>query len=344
MTGQATVVAPSASRARMRLAAVRTRHHDAQSGERPCRGGRPQEPGGAGGVERCRHLADHLSVVDATRPGAEHPASAIAKDDGVQNKLIAGDDGVRPDGRQAAAAKAAQQQALGPDGTAGVAVVDAGRQLGRLSAHNSLDGQRPLAGRWQHDLKGQQLMGLAEPAEPLESGGGQDQRIHGPLREAAQPGIDVAADLDRAKVGPDRRDLGGPAWTPGAKPRSRRQLSERGRWPGDQHVAGVGPFEEAGQHQPWGWQRGKVLRRMHGQLRPPVEQRLLEVLDEHPLARRVGQAQRRLPVAMGGERHEDEFVLRISASQGFGRKPRLDHGERAASGRQPKGGHWVRAG
>ena len=323
---------------------VRARHHDAQSGERAGRGALPQEPGRAAGLEPRRDLMDHLGIVEPTRSGAQHPPSPIAKDDGVQDKLVAGDDGVGPHSRQATASEAAQQQALRPDGTAGVAVVDAGRQLGRLGAVDGLDGQRPLAGCRQHNLKRQQLMGLAQPAEALESGRCQDQPLHGPLGETAEPGVDVAADLDRAQVWPDGRDLGGPAWTTGAEPRSGRQLGEGRRWPGDQRVTGVGPFEEAGHHQSGGWQRGKVLRRMNGQIGPPVEQRLLEFLDEHSLARRVGQAQGRVPVAMGGQRHEDELVLRISASQGFGRKPRLDHGERATSGRQPKGGHWVRAG
>ena len=164
-------------------------------------------------------------------------------------------------------------------------MVDAGRQLGRLAGLDRLDGERSLTGRRQHHGKGQQLMGLAQQAEPLEPGRGQDQCIDGTLRQAAQPGVDVAADLDRPKVRADRRDLGGPARTAGAKPRSGRQLGER-RWrPGDQHVVGVGPIEEGGELEPRRRHRRKVLRRVNGQLRPPLEQRLFELLDEHPLPR-----------------------------------------------------------
>ena len=128
-------------------------------------------------------------------------------------------------------------------------------------------------------------MGLAQPAKALEPGRGQDQGISGALGKPAQPGVDVAADLDHPQVGPDRGDLGSPAWTAGGDPRRRRQAGER-RWrPPDEHVAGVGPRQEGGQYQPRRRQGWQVLRRMNRQFGSPLEQCLLELLDEHALAR-----------------------------------------------------------
>ena len=162
---------------------VRARHHDPQSGERSARRARSQEPSRALALEPRRNLADHLGVVDAPRPRPKHLPSPIAKDDGLQNELVTGDAGVRAYRRQAAASEAAKEEALGPDGTAGINVVDARRQLRSLTAFDRLDGEGSLTRRRQHHLEGQHLMGLAQPAEPLEPGRGQDQGIDAALRQ-----------------------------------------------------------------------------------------------------------------------------------------------------------------
>src|SRR5204862_7356087 len=102
---------------------------------------------------------------------------------------------------------------------------------------------------------------------------------------SARAWVDVAANLDRPQVGPDRGHLGRTPWAAGSDPRSPRELRQRGGRPGDQRIAGVGPWQEGGERQTRRRQRGKILRRMNRQLRLLVEKRLFQLLDEHALAR-----------------------------------------------------------
>jgi hypothetical protein len=165
---------------------------------------------------------------------------------------------------------------------------------------------------------------------------GADQGVDNTLGEAPEPGVDVAPDLDGPQIGPDGGDLRRAPRAPGADPGSRRKL-EKGRWrPRDQHVTGVRPGEERCQAEPRGRQCRKVLRRMDGEVGAAIEERLLELLHEDTLARRVTEPHRWMTIAMGGQRHEHELVLRVAARKRVRRQLRLDDRERAPARRQPK--------
>ena len=69
----------------------------------------------------------------------------------------------------------------------------------------------------------------------------------------------------------------------------------------DERVAGVAPLRDGGQHQARRGDRGQVLGRVHGEVGPPVEHGLLDLLDEHALAAELalsGASRRRSPVRL----------------------------------------------
>jgi hypothetical protein len=69
-------------------------------------------------------------------------------------------------------------------------------------------------------------------------------------------------------------------------------------------------------------------------LGPAIEERLLQLLDEHTLAGRFTERHRWVSIAMGRQRHEHELMLRVAARQCIGGELCLDHCQRAASRRQ----------
>ena len=69
-------------------------------------------------------------------------------------------------------------------------------------------------------------MRFTQPAKPFEAGRREDERVDGALGQTAQPGVDIAADLDRLQVGPDGGDLGRPSWAAGSDSGSSRKVGE----------------------------------------------------------------------------------------------------------------------
>jgi hypothetical protein len=62
--------------------------------------------------------------------------------------------------------------------------------------------------------------------------------------------------------------------------------------------------QERGQREPVGLAHRHVLHRMHGEVGAALEQGLLELLDEQPLAARGGERRAGHLIAAGGHRHE----------------------------------------
>ncbi len=141
----------------------------------------------------------------------------------------------------------------------------------RLAAIDGLQDQRPLTGGGQHDVEGQQFVRLAQPAQPFQPSHGQNQRVDRALGQPAEPGVDVAANLDSPQIGPDSGDLRRSARAAGTDPGPWSELGQCRRCAGDQGVASVHPGEKGRQHQPRRRQRRKVLRGMDRQLRPTIE-------------------------------------------------------------------------
>ena len=102
-------------------------------------------------------------------------------------------------------------------------------------------------------------MRFGKAAEALQTCDRQDEPVDDALREAAQPGVDVATNLDAAQIRPDSGDLRGSTRTAGADAGPRRELGERRGHAGNQRIARVGAREKRGEHQARGSQRGQVL-------------------------------------------------------------------------------------
>ena len=95
----------------------------------------------------------------------------------------------------------------------------------------------------------------------------------------------------------------------------------------DQGVAGIGPLGHGRQPQPLGRLRREVLGRVDGQVGPPVEHRLLDLLDEHARPPHGPDGDVGALIAGGG--HDDE--LGVAAEEG-GDPLGLPQGETAAPG------------
>ena len=75
---------------------------------------------------------------------------------------------------------------------------------------------------------------------------------------------------------------------------------------------------------------------MDRQLGPTIDERLLQLLDEHTLARRIAEPYRRVTIPVRRQRRQHELVLRVETSQSIRGELSLDHRQRAAPGRQSK--------
>ena len=179
-------------------------------------------------------------------------------------------------------------------------------------------------------------MRFAKAPEAFETCDREDEAVDHALPEAAQPGIDVAANIHGPQIRADGGDLRGSTRAPGADAGPRRELPEGSALARNQRIARVRAREKRGEHQPGRRNGRKILRRVDRELGPAVEQRLLELLYEDALARRVTEPHRRVTIAMRRQRREYELVLRVDTSQSIRGKLRLDHRQRAASRRQPK--------
>ena len=122
------------------------------------------------------------------------------------------------------------------------AIVRARQQGGQLRlAGPALHRQGPLARRGQHLVGLEDLGHRVEPADPGQARVGEHHRVDLAGRDPRQPGARVAADRNRAQVGPQQQQLSRPAWRSGADPRARRQVGELGAVPGGERIPRVVP-------------------------------------------------------------------------------------------------------
>ena len=149
---------------------------------------------------------------------------------------------------------------------------------------------------------------VAEP-EPVEPAGREHDRVEPSLPSLAQACVDVAAQrLDRERR-LEREELRLPPHRRGADPHSRPQL--RGT---AERVPRILPAEIRADHQPLRIRGGEVLGGVDGDVDPPLEQRLLELLHED--AARADLAERARAVAVAGRRDRDEHELDAGRPQG----------------------------
>ncbi len=133
------------------------------------------------------------------------------------------------------------------------------------------------------------------------------------------------------EVGAQGGQLGLAADRPGPDAAAGRDVVEPGA---DEGVAGVGPLGDGGQHQAGGRLRREVLGRVDGEVGPPVEDGLLDLLHEH--ARPADGPDRDVGALVAGRRHDDE--LDVAAEEG-GDPLGLPERQPAAPGGDAQRGH-----
>ena len=144
------------------------------------------------------------------------------------------------DGNLAAAAQGSQRGALGGHGKARICVVEKRYGLdGRGIVLARLNAQRTLAGRRAKIFGIEPLANPIGLAQPIESCGSQQNRLHLTLGQLAQPRVNIAAKLHRLNVGPEHLQLRAAPLAACAHARAMRKSSKTGMFHGYKDVARV---------------------------------------------------------------------------------------------------------
>ena len=243
-------------------------------------------------------------------------------------------------GREGAGpAEALEERALGPQGDPGRAVGEGAEQAeGAGVVLAGLDGQGALAGGRGEGLRVERDGRVAGQPEAAQAGGGQDDRVQLAGVDAADPAVDVAADRDQLQVGAEPVQQGDPARAAGPDPGPWGQVVEAGQAvAAEEHVAGVVALGHGGKDQAGDLGGGQVLGRVHGQVGPPVQHRLLHGRGEDALAAEGGRRHVAAPVALGDHRDQLDPQLRPGRPQPVDHQPALGEGEGAPPRGQPQG-------
>ena len=249
-----------------------------------------------------------------------------------------------PDRQRAPPAQLGQERPLGFDHPAHGGIVDGGQSGARWNrrrpdtrrpAHPGPPGAASSPGRGSRRQPPGRL-----PRQPVHGGPGGHHRGDSraaPPSPAGWPGSPAG----RRRSGPV---AGWPA-APGAGP---IRWPPWPRWPGrrggaHQHVTGVAPLGEGGQHQPGNGQfigGGQILGRVDGGVGIAPDHRRLDLLDEHALAARAGRAGRRCADPLRCRRSPARPPTPAAASSSATRRPAT--GQRRPTGGQPQaaGRRW----
>ncbi len=163
----------------------------------------------------------------------------------------------------------------------------------------NLDAERPLADGRQRHLGGQPLRHAPDEPEAKKARRRQHDGVELALVHLTEPRVDVSADRNEAHVGArlaERHDAPQAARPhPRASGEGRKHTVPRR----DEHVTRIAATRQAGEHEPW-WEPGRhVLDRVHGEVGAPLEESLLNLLDEEPLAANLRERAVLNPVTRG---------------------------------------------
>ncbi len=212
---------------------------------------------------------------------------------------------------------------------------DGGEGLGVVGPH--LDGEGALGRRGQHLDRVEDLGGLADPGQPAQPGGGEDDGVEPSLADRPDPGVDVPAQVHELDAETERGDLGAAARGAGADPSAGRQLGQGQAVAGDEGVAGVLAARDRGHRRARVGRGGQVLVGVHGEVDPALGQGLAEGGDEHPGASERGERGRPVAVALGA--HLDQHDVDAEVTQAVGDPGGLGRREGGAAGAQAQRGH-----
>ena len=201
-----------------------------------------------------------------------------------QDKVIVLEEGVSADRRAATALQGGHGAPLGRDGQ-GRRSVTQGRQPGKVAIRlPGLDGQGALArSRW--GVPGiDEAAGQVRKAQPVQARGRQQDSVGLAGPELLQPGIDIAAQHAHVEVGPQVQALGLAAERGRAQAGALGQVFQTFGDQADEGVPRVLSLGDSRQDQALGRGDGHVLERVDGAVNLAVEQGLLDLLGEEPLA------------------------------------------------------------
>ena len=165
-------------------------------------------------------------------------------------------------------------------------------------------------------------MPAASMPRRLQAGQRQQRGVDLAGRELAQPGVDVAAEVDHPQVGAPRQQLRLAAQRGGADHGASRQLGD-GRAAGRaiSTSRGSSRASTAPMHQAVGQPGRQVLDRMHREVDPARQQRRLDLLAEQALAAELGERPVGDPIAGRADRHDLERARRGELGMRAARAP-----------------------
>ena len=148
----------------------------------------------------------------------------------------------------------------------------------------ALEGDGPLAGSGHEQLGLQHLGRFSAPAQPVQAGRREDDRVAASLAQLADPRVDVAAQVLEHEVGPQRGDLGPPPQARRPHARTGGQLVELEAGAGEEGVAGIGALQHRAEAQAGGQGGRHVLEVVDRQVDLARQHGLLDLLEKGSLA------------------------------------------------------------
>ncbi len=210
-------------------------------------------------------------------PGGNHPA--MQPESGLSS--AAARLGVGGNRHLAASLQTVQESSLGGNGHGGHRVVDhlpnRGRNRRVCGPHRHRE--RALSRRREHELGWKPLPDSVPQVKPYQAGGGQHNG--GPLGvrvELGQAGTYVATEVGHEEIGTGVQQLSTTAQAAGSDHATLRNVAPAKRCAADQGIAGILSGAYGSYRDPIGKLSREVLERVHREVDPSLEQRIVDLL------------------------------------------------------------------
>jgi hypothetical protein len=140
----------------------------------------------------------------------------------------------------------------------------------------------------EHPSRIEDVTDRVSQTKPLKAGLGQDERIEIVLHQLAQPGIDVAPNIDEPEIATAVQYLGTSAETASSDDRGRRQVVESAMALRHEDIAGRSAARHGRQNESIDRLRRQVLETVNGGVGRAVENGTLDFLGEDADAAKLG--------------------------------------------------------